>query len=180
MFSRLKTFSILLGMVVVCLAVSATANASVTPRSQAEEIRHQVIMGAYYGSFDWIDAEIVTNNIVVLHGQVRLPAAKTDAEARVRRIDGVAKVVNEIEVLPVSQNDDQIRIAMYRALFRYDSPLFRYSNPVVSSIHIVVNNGRVSLKGIVGDGMDRQLATVAARTVSGVFEVNNELTLDKS
>jgi len=136
-------------------------------------------MEPYYGVFDWIEAEIQPDSTVVLHGQVRNPLAKPEAENRIRKVEGVAKVVNEIEVLPVSQSDDDIRIATYRAIFRYNSPLSRYANPVVPSIHIVVDNGRVTLKGIVGDTGDRQLAYFAARYVPGVFEVNNELTVDK-
>jgi osmotically-inducible protein OsmY len=154
-----------------------TASAAV--RSQAEEIRHQIVMSRYYGVFDWIDVERPSGVEVVLQGQVREPYAKSDIESRIRRIEGVAKVVNKIEVLPVSTSDDTIRVATYRAIFRYNSPLFRYSRSINPSIHILVKNGRVTLKGVVSDKGDRQLAFFAARYVPGVFEVNNELTIGK-
>lgn len=186
MIFQAKSFTKLLALAAVCFSMAAIVHAGTTPpstspstlRSTPDEIRHQILMEPYYGVFDWIDAEIRSDDSVVLHGQVRNDLAKPEAEARIRKIAGVTKVVNEIQVLPLSPTDDQIRIATYRALFRYDSTLFRYANSELPSIHIVVDNGRVTLKGMVGDSDDRQLAYVAARNVSGVFEVTNELGVD--
>jgi osmotically-inducible protein OsmY len=158
---------------------TTTLNANAAVRSQAEEIRHQILMSPYYGVFDWIDVERPSGVEVVLQGQVREPYAKRDIESRIRKVEGVAKVVNKIEVLPVSASDDAIRVATYRAIFRYNSPLFRYSRAINPSIHILVRNGRVTLKGVVSDKGDRQLAFFAARYVPGVFEVNNELSVGK-
>jgi osmotically-inducible protein OsmY len=158
---------------------TTTLNANAAVRSQAEEIRHQILMSPYYGVFDWIDVERPSGVEVVLQGQVREPYAKRDIESRIRKVEGVAKVVNKIEVLPVSASDDAIRVATYRAIFRYNSPLFRYSRAISPSIHILVKNGRVTLKGVVSDKGDRQLAFFAARYVPGVFEVNNELSVGK-
>jgi len=180
MFSHIRSLIFLLVLFVAITAIPATAKTPPVPRTQAAEIRHQILMSPYYGVFDWIEAEVRPGRRVVLHGQVREPYAKSDAESRIRKVEGVAVVVNEIEVLPVSQIDDNIRVAMYRAIFRYNGPLFRYANSVNPSIHIIVNNGRVTLKGIVGDRMDRQLAFIAARNVPGVFEVRNELTIDRA
>jgi hyperosmotically inducible protein len=177
MFSRIMTFGFVLGLAVMC---STAVAADKKPRTQADEIRHQIVMSPYYGVFDWVDAEVQLGHTVILSGQVRHPYLKSDAEARIRKVEGVTKVINKIEVLPVSQSDDDIRLAMYRAIFRYNGPLFRYANSINPSIHIVVKNGRVTLKGVVGGKMDRQLAYVAARNVPGVFEVNNDLTIDNS
>jgi hyperosmotically inducible protein len=81
-------------------------------------------------------------------------------------------------VLPLSPMDDQLRIAAYRALFRYDSPLFRYGTQSVPPIHIIMKNGHLTLRGVVANQMDSQLAETAARGVSGVFEVKNELQVE--
>jgi hyperosmotically inducible protein len=145
-----------------------------------ELVRHELLMLPYYGMFDWLEAEVQANDTVVLRGQVTQPMLRSDAEKRVSRIESVAKVVNEIEVLPLSQADDQIRLQTQRAMLRFESPLFRYGTQPVSPIHVIVKNGRVTLKGVVARDMDRRLAYMAARSVSGVFEVRNELTVEKS
>jgi hyperosmotically inducible protein len=85
------------------------------------------------------------------------------------------RIDNQIEVLPISPTDDQIRIAVYRAIFRYDGPLFRYATQVNAPIHIIVNNGRVTLKGNIDSAADSQVAYTAAKGISGVFDVKNEL-----
>jgi hyperosmotically inducible periplasmic protein len=154
-------------------------NAAGVSAAIAEEVRHRLVMMPYYGVFDWLEGEVQPNGTVALRGEVTRPTTKSDAEARVRKVEGVTRVVSEINVLPVSPTDDAIRIAMYRALFNYDSPLFRYATRAVPPIHIIVNNGRVTLKGYVASQMDKQLAYTYARGVSGVFEVKDELIVDK-
>jgi hyperosmotically inducible protein len=144
----------------------------------ADEVRHQLVMMPYYGVFDWLEGTVSPEGVVTLRGQVTRPTTKSDAEARLKKLESVSKVVNEIEVLPVGPSDDAIRIAMYRAIFKYESPLFRYATRAVPPIHIIVKNGRVTLKGFVASESDKQLAYTAARNVSGVFEVNNELKVD--
>ena len=142
----------------------------------AEEVRHQLLMLPYYGVFDWLEGGIQPDGKVVLRGEVVKPTTKSDAEARVRKIEGVRTVVNNIEVLPLSPNDERLRIALYRAIFNYNSPLFtKYALQAVPPIHIIVKNGHVTLKGIVDSDMDGQLAYTAARGVPDVFEVTNEL-----
>jgi hyperosmotically inducible protein len=87
-------------------------------------------------------------------------------------------VINEINVLPLSQFDNDIRVAVYRSLFNPNSPLFRYGLGSDPSIHIIVENGKVTLKGVVSNTMDKQLAAVAANRVFGVFNVDNQLRLE--
>jgi osmotically-inducible protein OsmY len=145
----------------------------------ADEVRHQLVMMPYYGVFDWLEGEALPNGTVTLRGEVTRPTTKSDAEARLKKLESVSKVVNQIEVLPPSPTDDAIRIAMYRAIFKYDGALFRYATLAVPPIHIIVKNGRVALKGYVANEMDKQLAYTFARNVSGVFEVKNELMVDK-
>ena len=145
----------------------------------ADEVRHQLVMLPYYSVFDWLEAKVGTNGDVVLSGEVVKPTTKSDAEARVKKLESVSRVDNKIEVLPLSPNDDQLRIALYRAIFKFDSPLFRYGTAALPSIHIIVNNGHVRLKGIVASSEDGQLAYMAANGVPGVFEVKNELQVEK-
>ena len=143
-----------------------------------KEIRHELATLPYYGVFDWLEFEARPGNTVVLRGQVVRPTTKSDAEARVKDIDGVSKVVNEIEVLPVSPNDDRLRAALYRAIYDWDGPLFRYATQAVPPIHIIVNNGRAVLKGVVATKADSDLAYLKARGVPGLFDVKNELQVE--
>lgn len=141
----------------------------------SDEVRHQLLLLSNYGIFDWIECEINADRTASLRGQVTRPTLKTDAENALRKIESIPRVDNQIEVLPVSTSDDRIRIAVYRSVFRYDGPLFRYATQSIPPIHIIVNNGRVTLKGVVINETDSQLAYMAANGVSGVFEVKNEL-----
>ena len=140
-------------------------------------IRHELVTLPYYNVFDWLEFE-VQGETVILRGQVVRPTLKSDAENVVKRLEAVEKVVNQIEVLPLSPNDDRIRLAVYRAIFNYNSPLYRYALQAVPPIHIIVKNGRVTLKGIVATQGDSNIANIRARGVSGVFEVTNQLQVE--
>ena len=159
-------------------------NVSVSPSKSAngqmsmlisDEVRHQLLLLSNYGIFDWIECDINADRSATLRGQVTKPTLKSDAENALRKIEGIPHIDNQIEVLPISPADDQIRIAVYRSIFRYEGPLFRYATQSIPPIHIIVNNGRVTLKGIVATDVDSQQAYMAANGVSGVFEVKNEL-----
>jgi hyperosmotically inducible protein len=141
-------------------------------------VRHELVTLPYYNVFDWLEFEIKGDSVIVLRGQVVRPTLKSDAENVVKRLEAVEKVVNEIEVLPLSPNDDRIRLAVYRAIFNYNSPLFRYATQSVPPIHIIVKNGRVTLKGVVATKSDSDLANIKARGVNGVFEVTNQLQVE--
>ncbi|HYR82700.1 MAG TPA: BON domain-containing protein [Terriglobia bacterium] len=192
MFTGMKKLSIVLLLAAACLAMPVSGMASGkqlqdptlhrghTTALIADEVRHQLVTLPYYDVFDWLEAEVLPDDTVILSGQVTRPTLKSDAEARVRSLESVAKVVNKIEVLPLSTMDDEIRLATYRAIFSYNSPLFRYSVRAVPPIHIVVKNGHVTLKGIVANAMDRQLAYMAARNVPGVFSVDNKLMVENN
>jgi hyperosmotically inducible protein len=152
-----------------------------TPNSQsrlAREIRNELVTLPYYDVFDWLEGEVRPDGTVVLRGQVVRPTTKKGAEERVRKIEGIEQVVNEIEVLPASAGDDRLRIALYRAIFAYNSPLFRYATRSVPPIHIIVNRGRATLKGVVATESDRTIAYTRARGVPGLFEVKNELVVE--
>jgi len=176
-----RRFSVKLAIALLMIALSPALGritfATTGPQSKniIKEVRHELAMLPYYGVFDWLQYVVQPDNTVVLGGQVVRPTTKSDAEARVKEIDGVSRVINEIEVLPLSPSDDRLRIAIYRALYNWDSPLFRYATQAVPPIHIIVKNGRVTLKGVVDSKMDAQLAYMKARGVPGSFDVKNEL-----
>jgi hyperosmotically inducible periplasmic protein len=144
-----------------------------------EEIRHQLLSMPYYSVFDWIEGEVKPDGTVTLKGEVTRPTIKDDAAGRVKQLESVTKLNNEIEVLPLSPNDDRLRVAVYRAIFNFDSPLFRYATQSVPPIHIIVKNGNVALKGIVANQGDSEFAEIKARGVSGTFDVKNELQVEQ-
>ena len=153
---------------------SAKSTAQVDARL-VKRVRHELATLPYYGVFDWLEFELRSDNTVVLRGQVVRPSTKSDAEARVKDIEGVKGVINEIQVLPISPEDDRLRVALYRALYNWDSPLFRYATQAIPSIHIIVDRGRATLKGVVDSKADANLAYMRARAVPGLFDVKNEL-----
>lgn len=160
---------------------TASGNEQNTSRETARlvrEIRHELLTLPWYGVFDWLEGNVTPDGRVVLRGWVVRPTTKSDAEARIKDIEGVSQVQNEIQVLPLSPNDDRIRRAVYRTLFNGNSQIFRYALGANPSIHIIVNNGRVTLKGIVSSEADRNFANIKARGVPGVFEVRNELVVE--
>ena len=142
------------------------------------EVRHELVMLPYYGVFDNLSYKVDPDGTVTLMGQVARPTLKSDAENVVKRIEGVPKVVNNIEVLPTSFNDDRIRKAVYRAIYG-NSVLSQYQLRAVPPIHIIVKNGNVTLEGVVARTMDKQIAGVQANTVSGVFSVTNNLVVEE-
>jgi hyperosmotically inducible periplasmic protein len=147
--------------------------------SLAEEVRHQLVTLPYYSVFDWLEAGVNGNGEVTLTGDVVRPTTKSDAEVRIKNLESVTNVINKINVLPLSRSDDDLRVAMYRAIFSFGSPLFRYATAAVPSIHITVANGHVRLRGVVASKEDAQLAYVAASGVPGAFEVQNELKAER-
>jgi hyperosmotically inducible protein len=131
----------------------------------------------YYNVFDWLQFK-VDGTKVTLSGDVTRPTLKKDAERVVQRIDGVSELINEIEVLPVSPNDDRIRLAVYRAIY-YHPNFTRYAIRSVGPIHIIVKNGDVRLLGVVDTEADKNVAGLQANGVSGVFSVTNDLVVEK-
>jgi hyperosmotically inducible protein len=137
------------------------------------EVRHQLLLLPYYSVFDNL-AYKVEGDRVTLEGQVVRPTLKSDAENVVKSIEGVSGVTNNIEVLPLSPMDDQLRRALYRAIYG-DASLSKYSWSSVASIHIIVKNGNVTLEGIVDSEGDKNLAGLRANSVPDVFSVKNNL-----
>jgi hyperosmotically inducible periplasmic protein len=153
-----------------------TSGQIMSPESLAKltnKVRHELVMLPYYGVYDNLYFRI-DGRTVTLMGQTPNPSTKSSAENVVKRIEGVDKVVNQIEVLPPSPADDRIRRATYRAIYSY-GPLFKYSHSPVPPIHIIVRNGRVTLEGIVDNESDKQIAGMQANQVPGTFQITNNL-----
>ncbi|HBY62808.1 MAG TPA: transport-associated protein [Solibacterales bacterium] len=171
-------------MRVVSLTLLAAALLSAQTGTPAErsrnrivrQVRHELVMLPFYGVFDNM-AYTVDGSTVTLFGQVTRPTLKTDAERSVRDIEGVDKVVNQIEVLPVSPNDDRIRLAAFAAIYRHPA-LQMYALRAVPPIHIIVKNGNVTLEGAVAREGDKNIAGIQANTVTGAFSVTNNLVVD--
>jgi len=143
-----------------------------------KEVRHELVTLPFYDVFDNL-AYKVEGGTVTLFGQVTRPTLKSDAERAVKGIEGVERVDNRIEVLPLSPNDDQLRRAVYRAIYGTEG-LDRYAMRAVPTIHIIVNNGHVTLEGAVATEGDKNLANIKANSVSGVFSVTNNLQVDRA
>ena len=164
------------------IAAAAAVSADQRPSGRGtdriiREVRHELVMLPYYGVFDNL-AYKVEGYTVTLLGQVTRPTLKSDAENVVKKIEGVEKVKNEIEVLPLSPADDRIRRAEYRAIYG-DTVLNRYALQAVPPIHIIVKNGNVTLEGVVATEADKNVANIRANGVSGVFSVTNNLRVEK-
>jgi hyperosmotically inducible protein len=142
----------------------------------ADAVRHELVMLPYYSVFDDFQFT-VDNGTVTLGGEVTRPVLKSDAENAVKRIAGVTNVVNNIKVLPLSSFDNRIRVAAYRSVFG-SAGLYRYAMGTNPSIHIIVDNGHVTLKGVVSNQGDKNLAYIRANGVPGVFSVTNELLVE--
>ena len=163
-----------------CLPLPAGAQKEMSAKGRARierEVRHQLVMLPYYSVFDNLTYK-VEGDSVILMGQVARPVLKSDAESAVKRIEGVERVENRIEVLPVSPSDDRIRRAEYRAIFGFPA-LNRYAIQAVPPIHIIVKNGHVTLEGVVANAGDKNIAGIQANSVPGVFSVTNNLRVEE-
>ena len=158
-------------------APKANAEAAVTRDSSTlqSQVGHDLAMLPWYGVFDYLQYQ-VNGTVVTLTGDVTSEHSQTkyDAENQVKRIPGVTDVINNIEVLPLSTMDNQIRRAEYRSIFS-KSELGRYTMGAIPPVHIIVKNGHVTLHGVVINQMDKTVAGIAANTVPGVFSVTNDL-----
>jgi BON domain len=180
-----RLFSGVLAVAVICslvtLAAAAQGGQTLDQRALARitrEVHHELVLLPFYGVFDDLAYKVDPDGTVTLMGQVVLPVLKSDAGNVVKKIEGVTRVVNNIEVLPPSPMDDGIRRKVYRAI--YGNPaLSPYQLRAVPPIHIIVKNGHVTLEGVVARAMDKQIAGVQANSVPGVFSVTNNLSVEE-
>ena len=141
-----------------------------------KQIRHELVMLPYYGVFDNLMFKLDDRNVTLL-GQVSRPSLKDAAEKAVRKLEGVERVDNRIEVLPLSSNDDRIRRAVYRSVYSA-GPLQRYSLEPIPPIHIIVKRGHVALEGVVASEAEKTWAGIRAKQVPLVFSVTNNLRVE--
>jgi hyperosmotically inducible protein len=168
----------LMFLVVLTFALPTITFGQSEPGSPAQariqkEVRHELLMLPWFGVFDNISFQ-VDGDTVTLLGAVTRPTLKSDSENVVKRIEGVQRVVNKIEVLPPSPMDDQSRLALFRAIYGYPA-LEKYSLGVQKPIRIIVKSGHVTLEGVVDNETDKNLAGTRANGVPGIFSVANNL-----
>ena len=166
-----------LAAVLAILTVPMFAKSNSVPRDLRDAVRHELVLLPYYSVFDNLEYK-VDNGTVTLYGDVTRPVLKSDAANVVKHLPGVTSVVNNIKVLPLSPFDNRIRAAEYRSIFGFSS-LYRYAMGANPSIHIIVDNGHVTLKGVVANEADRNLAYIRANSVPGVFSVTNDLLIEE-
>jgi len=169
-------------LALLCLGVAAQdQRGQPTTKSQERiirEVRHELLMLPYFGVFDFI-AYKVEGDTVTLLGQVVRPVLKSDAENAVKRIEGVEHINNQIEVLPPSSIDDQLRMRLFHTIYG-DAGLEKYALGVQKPIRIIVKNGHVLLEGVVDTQADKDLAGIRAKSVPGSFSVDNNLQVGES
>src|SRR5271165_2940476 len=157
---RFRLFSTLLSVLAITMpAIAQTQQPSAREEERiTKEVRHELLMLPYFGVFDYI-AYKVDGYTVTLLGQVVRPSLKSDAESAVKHIEGVEKVDNQIEVLPVSPIDDRLRLRLYHAIYGY-APLEKYALGVQKPIRIIIKNGHATLEGVVDSEADKNLVNI--------------------
>jgi hyperosmotically inducible protein len=141
------------------------------------DIRHE--LAGSITIFDNVTFKVDADRTVTLFGQVREPRVKDHAEQDAKKVKGVGRVQNRIEVLPLSPSDDRLRLALYRAIYSQQG-FDRYARQVDPPVHIIVKNGAVSLEGTVATKAEHTQANIAANEVSGVFSVKNNLRIESA
>jgi hyperosmotically inducible protein len=178
---------ILIAVLLAVVPFASLPKMSAAPQKQNEpkpeqnlikEVRHQLVLLPYYSVFDNLSFQ-VQGSKVTLMGQVVRPSLKSDAAGVVKNVEGVSSVENNIEVLPPSPMDDQLRRALFRAIYS-EPQLSRYAQSAVPSIHIIVKNGNVTLEGVADNEADKNLAGLRANGVPNVFSVKNNLVVSAS
>ncbi len=155
----------------------AANNASEAAEMRLErEVRSKLVTLPFYSLFDHFTFR-VDDDTVTLMGKVSRPTLKSSAENVVKTIEGVVRVVNQIEVLPLSPNDDNLRLSLYRTIYGHTA-LQTLAMRAVPPIHIIVEKGNVTLEGVVANEMQKNIAGIQANGVHGVFSVKNNLRVE--
>jgi hyperosmotically inducible periplasmic protein len=175
-----RMLSLAAAVSVLSLPLAAQNQREISPQAEQriqKEVRHELVMLPYLNVFDNLAFKVDGYDVTLL-GQVVNPTLKSDAENAVKRIEGVEKVINQIEVLPPSPMDDQLRRRLFRAIYGYPA-LQRYALPTIKPIRIIVKNGHATLEGVVDTDSDKNLVGIRANGVSGLFSVTNNLVVAK-
>ncbi len=172
-----KLFSLLAILMLSAVAVTAVPAQTQSLTATETQVRKQLVKLPWTGVFDNLEFK-VDGDTVTLYGQVVRPTTRKDAERRVARVAGVNRVINNIEVLPLSPADDRIREQAYSAIYN-QAGLYRYLLGANPSLRIIVSRGHITLKGIVANETDARLAWFAANSVPLTFSVKNDLRTEK-
>jgi len=165
-------------LMLAALTAAPLCSATASEENLAKRVRHELVTLPYLSVFDHL-AYRVDDGRVTLSGQVIRPTLRSSAENVVKRLEGVTQVVNQIEVLPLSPYDDRIRLAVLRSIYSQPS-LHKYDLGALASIQIIVKNGEVTLEGVVNNEGDKNIASLRANGVAGVFKVTNNLRVVRS
>jgi|SRR5688572_23847282 len=169
-------FGRVMAVAFVVLLSSAPAWAAQRENLQIfKDVQQQVLRYPHFTIFDSVSSQI-DNGVLTLTGKVTMPYKRTDIERRLRNVEGIQTIRNNIEVLPVSQFDNELRYDIARAIYRHPS-LQMYALGVNPPIHVIVEHGRVTLEGVVNSNLDRVLARSIASSFPA-FEIKNELKTD--
>jgi len=166
--------------VLAVTCVAAQDQREISPKAVEriqKEVRHVLVMIPQLNVFDNLAYKVDGYNVTLM-GQVTDPIVKSDAENSVKKIEGVEKVDNQIEVLPPSPADDRLRRRLYFTIYGYPT-LQKYALPVIKPIRIIVKGGNVTLEGVVDNQGDKNVAGVRAHSVPGTFSVTNNLVVAK-
>jgi len=165
-----------LSLIVSSLSVPALARAQMSDADLAERVADAIQRYPQFGIFDDVNISVSDRN-VRLTGRVTMPSKRDEIGKRITKIDGVRNLTNDIQVLPLSRFDDDLRWRVMQAI--YGHPAFwQYAQMATPPIHIIVENGHITLTGRVGSQVDKSLAFAQAH-VPGSFDVKNELRVDK-
>jgi len=163
-------------LLAVQLGYAASHVSSAAQNRIEREVRRELVTLPFYSLFDHFTFR-VEGDAVTLIGKVSRPTLKSDAENVIKKIEGVEKVANLIEVLPLSPNDDRLRLALYHAIYGH-STLQTLAIRAIPPIHIIVENGNVTLEGLVRNELEKTVAGAQANGVPGVFSVTNNLRVE--
>ena len=171
---RFKMLSV--GLLMLALATPVAARGQISDADLGERVADAIQRYSLFDIFDDVNIS-VDNRAVRLTGRVTLPIKRDEIGKRVAKVDGIRSLVNDIQVLPLSRFDDDLRLRVARAI--YNHPAFwQYATMAQPPIHIVVENGHITLTGRVGSQVEKSLAFAVAH-VSGSFDVKNELKADR-
>ena len=175
---KLRTLIIGVGMIALTLSFSAQSAMASAQAKIDKQVVHELNMLPYVNVFDYMTFTVDANGTVTLAGEVTNPVVKSDAANAIKRIEGVEHVNNQIQVLPVSFMDEGLRFRLFRSIYGYPA-LEKYGVGSNKSIRIIVDNGHVTLRGIVDNQTDKNIAFIRANGVPGTFSVDNQLKVVK-
>jgi hyperosmotically inducible protein len=166
----------LLAFALTALLVPRAAAAQISDRDLGEQVIDKVVTYANFSIFDDVSVSVDNRNVTLV-GSVTTPLKKDEIAKRVAKVDGIRTLTNNIQVLPVSMLDDDLRMRIARAIYN-NNAFWKYANMAQPPIHIVIENGHVTLTGVVNNETERTLAYALAQ-VPGTFSVKNDLKLDR-